>query len=152
MPEDLNDNQQPDTPVDTSEQYAEAAEAGRLAEDIADDKPKQGLILGLLNRQMRYPNAYAWLLLLSAMDVMLTWVILLLKGREVNPIANWVIKQWELSGMITYKFMLILFFIMICEVIGHMREPTGRFLSRVSVAIAMIPVVWSLYLLGRYAL
>lgn len=104
----------------------------------------------LVNRHMRYPNAYAWLLLLSAMDIMLTWVILHFGGREVNAIARHVIDHYGLNGVIIYKFVLILFFILVCEVVGSMREPTGRMLSKISVAIASIPIIWSMLLLSRF--
>ena len=136
-------------------------DSGKPPEDaeppVADDQaleaaePAPTGVLGLFNRHMRYPNAYTWLLLFSAMDVMLTWTIFHFGGSELNPIAKWVIAEWWLNGMIVYKFALILFFIMICEIVGSLREPTGRVLSRISVMIALVPIVWSLSLLARYA-
>ena len=42
---------------------------------------------------MLYQNEYAWFLLVSALDVMLTWVILALGGREANAIANSVLAR-----------------------------------------------------------
>ena len=113
--------------------------------EAADAKPTN-----LLTRHMRYPNAYVWLLLLSSMDIMLTWVILLFGGSEVNPIARKVIDHFGLSGMIIYKFALIVFFIGICEVVGTLRDSTGWLLSRLSVMIACIPVFWAMYLLWRH--
>ena len=107
-------------------------------------------LMYLLHRQMRYPNSYAWLLLLSSMDIMLTWVILLFGGSEVNPIARWIIDHYNLMGMIIYKFALIVFFISICEIVGTLRDSTGWLLSKVSVMIACVPVVWAMYLLARY--
>jgi len=104
----------------------------------------------LLSRHMHYPNAYVWLLLFSALDVMLTWVILLFNGQEVNPVARWVIDKYELTGMIVYKFSLIVFFIIICEIVGTLKENTGWVLSRISVMIATVPVFWALYLLWRH--
>lgn len=41
--------------------------------------------------EMRFQNEYVWFVFFSAMDVMLTWVILWRGGREVNPIADRVI-------------------------------------------------------------
>ena len=115
------------------------------------DRPRESIsVIGLINRHMHYPNAYTWLLLMSALDIMLTWVILYKEGREVNPIASYVIDKYDLEGMIIYKFVLILFFIAICEIVGTLRAPTGKVLSRVSVAIASVPVVWSLFLLARF--
>lgn len=96
---------------------------------------------------MRYPNAYVWLLFFSAMDIMLTWVIFTNGGREVNPIAEQVIFRWGLDGMILYKFILVLFFILMCEFIGKQRDRTGQRLSQLGVLIAAFPVCWSLTLL-----
>lgn len=109
-------------------------------------------LASLLTRHMHYPNSYAWLLLLSSMDIMLTWVILLFGGGEVNPIARWIIDHYNLLGMIVYKFALIVFFILICEVVGTLRHSTGWLLSKVSVMIACVPVVWAMYLLARHNL
>lgn len=99
-------------------------------------------------RPMLFPNAYTWLLLFSAMDIMLTWVILSHpSGREVNALANMVIQRFGLEGAIVYKFGLVLFFIVLCEFVGRLRLNSGRGLSRVGIAIAAFPVVWSLWLL-----
>jgi len=102
------------------------------------------------SQPMRYPNAYAWLMLFSAMDIMLTWVILSRGGREVNALADWVIKQFGLNGMIIYKFALVLFFVVLCEMVGKLRDRSGITLSRVGVAIGAFPVVWSMGLLLRH--
>ena len=124
------------------EPIAEVAEA---AIDSVEVKPTN-----LLTRHMRYPNTYVWLLLLSSMDIMLTWVILLFGGSEVNPIARKIIDLYGLSGMIIYKFALIVFFISICEIVGTLRDSTGWLLSKFSVMIACIPVAWAMYLLWRH--
>jgi len=117
--------------------------------DVSADADNSTLI-SLLHRQMRYPNSYAWLLLLSSMDIMLTWVILLFGGSEVNPVARWIIDHYNLMGMIIYKFALIVFFIAICEIVGTLRDSTGWLLSKLSVMIACVPVAWAMYLLARY--
>lgn len=101
-------------------------------------------------RPMLFPNAYVWLLLFSALDIMLTWVILHMEGREVNPIAERIIDDYGLNGMIVYKFALITLFIVICETVGKLRLSTGKILSRVGVLIALFPVAWSLLLLAQY--
>ncbi|MBX2852710.1 MAG: hypothetical protein KTR15_13320 [Phycisphaeraceae bacterium] len=129
-------------PAQQPEPVAAAAEASA---DAVEEKPAT-----LLTRHMRYPNSYAWLLLLSSMDIMLTWVILLFGGAEVNPIAREVINRFELPGMIIYKFALIVFFIIICEVVGTLRDSTGWLLSKFSVMVACVPVVWAMYLLARH--
>jgi len=129
-------------PIDSPE--ATAASADQSIDAHANPR------FPLLSREMHYPNAYAWLLLLSSMDIMLTWVILLFGGSEVNPIARWIIDHFSLTGMIIYKFALIVFFITICEIVGTLRDSTGWLLSRLSVLIACVPVFWAMYLLARH--
>lgn len=126
-------------------------EAIAASVDASIDIPQPRLKM-LLTRHMRYPNSYAWLLLVSSMDIMLTWTILLFGGSEVNPVARWVIDHFNLAGMIIYKFALIVFFICICEIVGTLRDSTGWLLSKASVAIGCVPVFWAMYLLARYNL
>jgi hypothetical protein len=96
---------------------------------------------------VRYPNSYVWFVFFSALDVMLTWKILLQGGTEVNPIADVVIQGWGLAGAILFKFSLTVFVILICEVVGRKRDRLGRTLAGVAVALSAIPVVYSLSLL-----
>jgi len=120
-----------------------------VAKPVADPTPVQALRRVFSNKPMMFPNAYAWLLLFSAMDIMLTWVILSRPdGREVNPIADAIIANYGLTGAIVFKFALVLVFILVCEVVGRLRVSSGRILSRFGIAIAAFPVVWSLYLLA----
>src|SRR5947209_19739608 len=76
--------------------------------------------------QMRYQDEYAWLVLVSALDIMLTWVILMLPGGgEANAIASYVIERYSLWGMIIYKFSLVVLVIVLCEVIGRRNDRAG---------------------------
>jgi len=96
---------------------------------------------------VRYPDQYLWILFFSAMDVILTDLVLGFGGEEVNPVANLVIQHWGMIGALLFKLGLVTFVIVMCEVIGRARDRTGRMLARVSVVISAIPVVWSLSLL-----
>jgi len=95
---------------------------------------------------MRYQSGYAWLLLLSAADVIFTWHILRRGGMELNPVARLVIDAWELPGAIAFKFALVLFVIVSCEIVGRKRDRWGRGLILTAIGIATIPVAWSLVL------
>jgi len=101
---------------------------------------------------MRYQAEYVWLIFFSSLDVMLTWAILRRGGEEVNPVANFVIGWWGLNGAIAFKFALMLFVIVCCEVIGRKRDRAGRMLGRVGVLISSAPVVYSLGLLAHHVL
>ncbi len=93
---------------------------------------------------MLYPRTYKWFVFISAVDVVLTWFILLLGGIEVNPVADAVIANAGLQGILIYKFCLVLVVVLSCEVVGRRKPWVGRNLARVAIAITAIPVVLSI--------
>ena len=93
---------------------------------------------------MLYPRSYKWFVFISALDVILTWFILLLGGSEVNLLADAVIASTGLQGILIYKFCLVLIVIMICEVVGRRRPKRGRNLAIAAIAISALPVVASI--------
>ena len=106
--------------------------------------------------QMRYQNAYVWIVFFSFMDVLLTWVILLFgedAAVEINPVARFVIDGWGglhglgMAGASGLKFTLVVLAIVICEIVGRSSDRKGRRLAWVLAVIAAVPVVWSLGLL-----
>ena len=96
---------------------------------------------------MRYQSAYLWFIFVSSLDIILTWVILRKGGVEVNPIAELVIDSWGLPGAIGFKFALMLFVIISCEIVGRTRDALARKLILVGILISSFPVVWSVTLL-----
>ncbi len=94
-----------------------------------------------LLRAARYPQAYVWFIFVSALDVMMTWVVLYFGGREVNALADYILQRWALTGMVVYKFALVVFVIFICEIVGHYRHSLGRKLAVFAVFITIFPVV-----------
>ena len=106
--------------------------------------------------QMRYQNAYVWIVFFSFMDVLLTWLILLFgedAAVEINPVARFVIDGWGglgglgMAGASGLKFTLVVLAIVICEIVGRSSDRKGRWLAWVLAVIAAVPVVWSLGLL-----
>jgi hypothetical protein len=107
---------------------------------------------GLLDLpEMRFPELYVWLIFVSSLDIMLTWVILRDGGEEVNPVAKLVIDAWGLNGAILFKFGLILFVIICCEVISRVRPRVAFLLIWFGVLISSFPPVWSVALLIMHA-
>jgi hypothetical protein len=88
-----------------------------------------------------------WLVLFSAMDIMLTWKILERGGYEVNPVARLVIETWGLNGAIGFKFSLMMFVVIVCEYLGARRPRTGRWLARFAVLFSALAPVYSIGLL-----
>lgn len=128
----------------------------REAEETPPTTPTESPVsreLGLLSLPpMRYQSEYVWLIFFSSLDIMLTWAILRRGGEEVNPVANFVIGWWGLNGAIAFKFALMLFVIISCEIIGRRRDRAGRLLCRSGVVISAAPVVYSLGLLAHHVL
>lgn len=97
--------------------------------------------------EVRYPQGYLWFIFLASLDIMLTWAILRRGGIEVNPLARLVIDHWDLPGAIAFKFSLVMFVIVTCEVVGRRATRLGLGLIVVSIGVSALPVAWSLFLL-----
>jgi len=97
-----------------------------------------------------YPEAYTWLVFVSALDVMFTWVILFLGGRELNALAAVIIRRGGLAAMVAFKFGLVVFVIVLCEIVGRRSPKAGRGLAYCGVVISALPVVVSVALLVRH--
>jgi hypothetical protein len=97
-----------------------------------------------------YPRAYLWLVLISSLDIMLTWVILHVGGYEANPLAATIIERFDLWGAVSFKFFLVIVFLLTCEFVGKRRPRTGRAMATIAVCIAAVPVVVAVVLLTRH--
>jgi hypothetical protein len=97
--------------------------------------------------EMLYQKAYVWFVFVSALDVMLTWKILDKGGDEVNPVAREVIELWGFEGAIIFKFAIVTWVVIACELVGRRRPVTGQRLAWTAVAVSAAPVVYSLGLL-----
>lgn len=95
-------------------------------------------------RQVLFPNAYVWLIFVSAMDAMCTWIVLYLGGAEVNPIAQAVLGTRGFLGMVLFKFALVTLVIVFCEHIGQTRPGAALRVVAFGVAVTCIPVAWAL--------
>lgn len=97
---------------------------------------------------LRYPREYGWLILVSTLDLVMTWLIIAVEeGREANPIANSVLTYWGYWGLITYKFTLMIFVVVVCEVVGRVRDRLARNLARFGVVTSAIPFFLAVYLI-----
>jgi len=104
---------------------------------------------GLPGQPVLYPNAYAWLLLVSALDGMITWAVLSLGGFEANPIAGHVLEAHGFAAMVGYKFALVSLVIMICEFIGRHRHQTGLRVAAFGIALTCLPVLVGLLAIAQ---
>jgi hypothetical protein len=88
---------------------------------------------------------YAWLYLifitLSSLDLIFTSTILLMGGEELNWIANQVIASGGLTGIVAFKYALVVLVIIMIENIGRIRHEVGERIAMLAIAITTIPVI-----------
>jgi hypothetical protein len=96
---------------------------------------------GWLRRAVLFPQAYVWFVFLSCLDLMFTRVILQIDGREVNALADWVIRTYNFRGLVAFKFSMVVLVVLICELVGRRRPETGVKLSRWAIILTAFPVL-----------
>jgi hypothetical protein len=94
-----------------------------------------------LHGALLYPNAYALYILLSSLDIIITWTILRAGGQELNVVADWVIQNYDRVGVVVYKFLLLVIVVLICETVGRRNRALGQKLAYWAVALTAFPVI-----------
>jgi len=94
-----------------------------------------------------YPNGYVWFVFVSALDIMLTWMVLHAGGFEANVLANNIIWRYGLPGLVTFKFALVIFVICLCEIVGRRKTHSGKVLLTGGIVITCMPVALAMILL-----
>ncbi|MBX3356849.1 MAG: hypothetical protein KF745_00320 [Phycisphaeraceae bacterium] len=95
-------------------------------------------------RPVANAEPYVWLVLVGALDVILTWIVLFFGGSEVNPIAERALAVAGHWGLIGLKFTVVCVVVLICEYIAMHRPALSRRVAVVGVAISSIPIVMAL--------
>ena len=113
---------------------------GVMTEDAPPTAPPWGVPM--------FPNRYVWLVLLSSLDVFMTFLVLELGGSEANPVANFVLERAGIAGMTVFKFVLVAFVILVCEVLGRRDRAAARRLTLYALALTMTPVVFATILIA----
>lgn len=103
--------------------------------------PRDATRGAFFSRAALYPQYYVWYVFLSALDVLLTWVILHLDGREANVLADWIIRRHNLPGVVAFKFTLVVAVVLVCEFVGRRNRRAGRKLARWMIVLSAFPVV-----------
>ena len=98
-------------------------------------------------RHVRYPNHYAWLILVATLDLLLTFIILVFGGREANGLAAGVIARFGLFGLVVFKLAMTLAVILIAEEVGRRDERKGRKFAEYAIVITAFPVIFALTLI-----
>lgn len=114
------------------------------------------LLPAFFRNHVLYPDRYAWFVLTSTLDILLTHAILHhfadFGGRELNTIADWFIRQFDIWGAIGLKFLTVVVVIDVCEIVGRHKPRTGARLATAALVISLIPPGAALWQLGRFAI
>lgn len=88
-----------------------------------------------------YPDHYAWYVLVSFLDVMLTVKLLLhLGAREVNTLAQFSIDLFGTWGLIGLKTLTMVVVVLICEYVGRRHRTLGRKIAVLAIVVSLLPV------------
>lgn len=92
---------------------------------------------------VQHPRQYLWFVAVSALDLILTGVILGLGGHEVNMIADAVLVHGGMTALTVFKFALVALVVVFCEWVTRRNARAGFKLAEWSIAITAIPVALS---------
>lgn len=94
-----------------------------------------------LRRAVLFPDHYAWYVLASALDIMVTYAILnYFDGWEVNALAARLVERFDHWGLIALKFASVIVVVGVCETIGRVRPRLGRGLASAAILLGALPV------------
>lgn len=91
-------------------------------------------------RHVLFPTPYVWCVFFASLDIMVTWIVLHMGGREANGLAAWLIHRFGLWGIVVFKFVIIMLVIAVCEYVGRGRPAMGKRLAEWAVALNIVPV------------
>ncbi len=74
---------------------------------------------------LQYAAAYLWFVIASALDLIVTGLILHVGGAELNGLANMILATGGMAAMIVYKFCLVVLIVIVNEQIGRLRYGTA---------------------------
>ncbi|MBX3380438.1 MAG: hypothetical protein KF805_10110 [Phycisphaeraceae bacterium] len=95
----------------------------------------------MLYAPILYPKTYAAFLMVAAMDVICTWVVLALGGREINAFADMFLQRWDVQGLLALKFGVCVMFLVTCEFIGRRQPLTAVRLATAAIVLNCFPVI-----------
>ncbi len=110
----------------------------------------------VFTRHLPLEHETALFVLVSALDLMMTWVLLYRSEGasaqivESNPIANYFLMRWGLKGMVGFKFGVVLFVCLVAQFIAIHDVRKGSFVLKVGTLVISGVVVYSLSLYLRH--
>ena len=109
----------------------------------------------LLGKQLPLEWETTLFILASALDVFMTWILLYYYADdgffESNPIAGFFLDSWGPRGMVYFKFAMVAFVAVLCQIIAIKREDIARRILYFATGLVSCVVIYSFTLLLRYS-
>ena len=106
----------------------------------------------LLGGELPLETETIWFLLVSALDVFMTYLLIRQPGfTEGNPVAAYFFHRWNIKGMVFYKFFMVGFITVITQIIARKREDIAARLLQFATLVVGGVVIYSLLLYLRHA-
>ena len=99
-----------------------------------------------------YPRAYAWVLTVAVLDVVVTSLVLGTGGKETNALARWAIDQAGVAGMVAVKATTLTLVLLICQYLARHRPIAGLRIVGFALAANSLAVVFGLIYLTEYSI
>lgn len=104
----------------------------------------------LLTSPVALPDHCVWYVLLSALDIMLTWVVLSAGGYEVNHVAAMVIDSFGLAGAVLLKMVTVAFVLGVIQLAARSDAKLARTIAMFAVGVSAFPVFSAAFQLAAY--
>jgi hypothetical protein len=98
-------------------------------------------------RELILSQEYLGFLLLSIADLFLTGWIFRHHGMEANRVALWVLRTFHESGFAIFKFVMVAFIIIVCEVICTTDVRKARSIILTGCAVYLFVVIYECVLI-----
>jgi hypothetical protein len=114
--------------------------------EVSPETPprRAGLLHHLLYHPLALTPETSLFILLSALDVLMTSLLLYgNKAREFNPVANYVLHEFGLDGLLAFKLCMVFFVILVAQGIARRRLSLARWVLNFGSTVLAIVVLYS---------
>ncbi|HEY3328437.1 MAG TPA: DUF5658 family protein [Capsulimonadaceae bacterium] len=101
----------------------------------------------MFKRDIVLAQEYLGFLLFNLFDLFLTGYIFRHSGQEANGLALWVLHTFGLRGFAIFKFLMVIFIIVICDVISLYSLERARQVITGACVLYLLVIFWETFLI-----
>ena len=111
----------------------------------------------MLRQGLPLERETAFFILASALDVMMTWYLLMHGGSddrtwfvESNPIPRYFLYSWGFDALVYFKFAIVAVVAVICQIIARSKLEVARRVLNFATVVVTGVVIYSIVLMVRH--